>query len=276
MAMTCHVHPDRETGRSCTRCGRPACPSCLVHAAVGAHCVSCVKAAQPGIKERVQRTGRGDTLLISKALIVVNVGVFLLSLRGSGSSGGLGGTNALQADHWGLFAPAIKNGDWYRLISAGFVHAGVIHLAFNSLAIYRLGQALEGSVGRVRFLGIFMVAVLGGSLGALIVSPHALTVGASGGAFGLMGAGAWAMKMRGYKFNQTGFGQVIVMNLIITFAIPQISAGGHVGGLLGGVAAAAIVLPPGRRPHPTRDAVVLGVLAVALFAVGLVVANARG
>ena len=275
MAMKCHIHPDRETGRSCTRCGRPACPSCLVHAAVGAHCVSCVKAAQPTIKDRVRLTSRSDTLLISKALIVVNAAVFLLSLRGGNGQTGLSGSQS-QADHWGLFAPYIKSGDWYRLITAGFVHAGAIHLAFNSLAIYRLGQALEGSIGRVRYLGIFLVSVLGGSVGALIASPNVFTVGASGGAFGLMGAGAWAMKMRGYKFNQTGFGQVIVMNLIITFAIPGISAGGHVGGLLGGVAAAAIVLPPGRRPHPTRDALVLGGLAVALFAAGLVIANARG
>ena len=246
-----------------------------MHAAVGAHCVDCVKAAEPSLKERVQRTSRVDPLLVTKALIVVNVAVYLLSLRGGNSGVGLSG-NAVQAVRWGVYAPAIKGGDWYRLFTAGFVHAGLVHVGFNSLAIYRLGQALESGIGRVRFLGIFLVAVVGGSVGALIASPGALTVGASGGAFGLMGAGAWAMRMRGYKFNQTGFGQVIVMNLIITFAIPQISAGGHVGGLLGGIVAAAIVLPPSRRPHPVRDGLVLSAMVVVVFIVGIVVASARG
>ena len=272
---TCHIHQDRETGRSCTRCGRPACPQCLVDAAVGSHCVTCVKAAQPSTKERVRRTWKGDTLLVSKALIAVNVMVYLLSFRSKATGTGLNGIQQ-QADHWGLYGPYVKSGDWYRLITAGFIHGGLLHLAFNSLAIYRLGQALESSVGRLRYLGIFLVAVLAGSAGAVLLSPHALTVGASGGAFGLMGAGAWAMRMRGYKFNQTGFGQVIVMNLLITLAIPQISLGGHVGGLIGGGIAAAAVLGPHRPPNAKRDIAIFAGLMAAMLALGLVIAQAQG
>ena len=271
----CQNHPDRETGRSCTRCGRPSCPECLVDAAVGSHCVNCVKATQPSAKQRVQGTWKGDTLLVSKALIVANVTILLLGLR-SGSTDSLMSGNPFQAIRWGVYAPLVKDGQWYRLITAGFIHGGLLHLGFNSFAIYRLGQALEASIGRLRYLGIFLVAVLAGSAGAVLLSPNNLTVGASGGAFGLMGAGAWAMKMRGHRINQTAFGQIIIMNLLITFAVPQISIGGHVGGLVGGGLAAAAVLAPHRPRSAKQSAIILGAILVVALGLGIVLARVRG
>ena len=100
---------------------------------------------------------------------------------------------------------------------------------------------LEPAIGRLRFALIYFVSLLCGSFGALLVDPHSVTVGASGAIFGLMGAAAVEMRARQVPIFQSGVGTLIVLNLVISFSIPGISYAGHIGGLIGGAVAAAVL-----------------------------------
>lgn len=265
---TCHIHPDRETGRTCTRCGRPACPDCLVDAPVGAHCRTCVRESQPSGKQQLQRRVRSlqrDSVLVTKALIAINVVVAVLAFLKD--TGGLSRSNPLALD-WAVAAQPVYDGEWWRLLTAGFLHYGLLHLAFNMVALYQLGVTLEGGIGRARFLGIYLVSILAGSAGAIFFDPHALTAGASGGVFGLAAAATLGMAQRGVRFSQTGWGPILLINLFITFTIPGISVGGHLGGLAGGLVAGFLTIRPRRKPNLTLDLVALTALAAALVAAG--------
>jgi membrane associated rhomboid family serine protease len=242
---TCFHHRDRETGRACTRCGRPACPECLRQAAVGSQCWECIRDARPPARERARRWNATAGPIVTKTLIAINVVVFLLtSVAGAATSRGPDLSSRLA-----LFGPAVQNGEWYRLVTSGFVHAGLVHLGFNMLLLYRLGEVLEPALGRVRFIILFAGSLLAGSLGALWVSPHAVTVGASGAVFGLLGAVAVGMRERGASVWQSGIGTLLVVNLLFTFLVPGISIGGHLGGLAGGAVLGWVLLrtrPAGR------------------------------
>ena len=255
-AATCYRHPDREAGRRCTRCGRPACSQCLVQASVGSHCLECAKAARPDVKTRARYWSARQPTLVTYALISINVGLFiwLAILDPDSLTGGrITGRSPDELGQWdlGLAGPFLEAGEWYRLVTAGFLHFGVIHLAFNMLLLYQLGQLLEPAIGRVRFGLLYFAALLGGSAGALIVQPNAIHGGASGAVFGLMGAAFVGMRNRGVNPFSTGLGATLVLNLLITFTIPGISIGGHIGGILGGAAAGWVVLAPPHKQLPT-------------------------
>jgi membrane associated rhomboid family serine protease len=174
---------------------------------------------------------------VTRTLIAINVAVFVLtSLSGSGS--GAAGT---LADRLALYGPKVSHGEWYRLVTSGFVHANLLHVAFNMVLLYRVGEALETSLGRVRFVVLYFASLLAGSFGALLLSPNVYTVGASGAVFGLFAALAIAQRRSGVDVWRNGIGGLIVLNLIITFTVPGISVGGHVGGLVGGGALGALM-----------------------------------
>jgi membrane associated rhomboid family serine protease len=135
----------------------------------------------------------------------------------------------------------VADGEVWRIVTAGFFHAGFFHLFFNMFALYILGGMLEPAVGRFRFGLIYFVSLLAGSFGALVAEPTAPTVGASGAIFGLMGAAVVIMRNRGINPMESGLGFWILLNLLITFTVPHISIGGHVGGLIGGGLAAALL-----------------------------------
>ena len=233
---TCFHHADRETGRSCTRCGRPACPECLRQAAVGSQCWQCIKAARPPVAVRAKRWNATAGPLVTKALIAVNVGVFALTTA-----------VARLTNDLALFGPAVDGGEWYRLVTAGFTHAGLLHLAFNMLLLYRLGEVLEARLGRLRYALLYFASLLTGSFGALLVSPDVFTVGASGAVYGLLGAAAVGLRERGVNLWQSGLGTLLVVNLLFTFFAPGISVGGHLGGLAGGALLGAVLLRGDRR-----------------------------
>lgn len=169
-------------------------------------------------------------------LIAINVVVFVLTSA----------EGKLQSQ-LSLFGPAVANGDWYRLVSSGFVHYGLLHIGFNMLLLYQVGLLLEPALGRLRFVALYFAALLAGSFGALLLSPTVLSAGASGAVFGLFGAAAVGLRQRGVKVMQTGIGTLLVINLILTFAIPGISVGAHVGGLVGGAVTGWFMLHPARR-----------------------------
>jgi membrane associated rhomboid family serine protease len=229
---TCFHHTDRETGRACTRCGRPACAECLHDAPVGSHCWECVKAARPPLRQRARMWNASVGPLATKFLIAVNVVVFLFTMSDRG----------LERD-LAVSAPAVhRAGEWWRLLTAGFVHYGLIHIAFNMILLYQFGVMLEPALGRARFLALYLAALVCGSFGAVLLSPNAMTGGASGAVFGLVGAAAIGLRQRGISVWDTGIGGLLVVNLIFTFAIPGISVGGHLGGLVGGAAVGAVML----------------------------------
>jgi membrane associated rhomboid family serine protease len=180
------------------------------------------------------RTGAGSRRInaVTMALIGINVLVYLAELAAGGRA--QSGTDNTIYYHGVLFGPFVAAGDWWRLITAAFLHYGPAHLATNMLSLYFVGSVLEQVLGRWRYLLLYLVAGVGGSAGALLVTPDSPTVGASGAIFGVLGA-LLVLERRG---NIATGGQVlglIILNLVITFAIPGISIGGHVGGLITGV-----------------------------------------
>lgn len=208
------------------------------------------------------------------ALIAINVIVFLLEItQGIGISGTSGSSLIAEG---GLFGPAVADGEWWRLISSSFLHAGIIHLGFNMYVLWVLGgQMLEPRIGTDRFLAIYFSSVLWGAAGALLLSPNALTVGASGGVFGLFGAILVLQRQQGQsvaEIVQGPIGIFLLLNLAITFVVPGISIGGHLGGLIGGAAAAFVLGGFGRGSlayGPLNSAGALGMAALTAAAIGV-------
>ena len=237
--MYCYRHPNRETGVSCSECGRGICPDCMVFAPVGIRCPDHAGRVQGAarVTQGVRRVSyEGQGALVTKILIGINVLVFLITLA-QGSS--LGQTSGSLFEKGALFVSSpfypggLADGEWWRLITAAFLHASLIHLAFNMLVLWFVGAPVEQAIGRGRFLAIYIVSGLAGSAGAILFSPHAVTVGASGAIFGIFGAALVLEAQRNYVLGGQALG-LIAVNLIFTFAIPNISVGGHIGGLIGG------------------------------------------
>jgi membrane associated rhomboid family serine protease len=242
----CYRHPERDAGVKCRRCERAICPDCMISAPVGFQCPECVKGAPAVRTLRSMRTNPAATI----ALIAVNVGIFLLT----SSDARLQGDLAVRAFE-------VADGEWWRLVTAGFLHFNALHLGFNMFLLWQLGEMLESSLGRLRFGLLYLAALLWGSVGALLLSPDALTGGASGAVFGLMGAAVLLLRRRGIDPMQAGIGGLLVINLLLTFR-PGVSIGGHLGGLVGGAVLAWVF-------GETEDAPGLGAtVAGALLVVG--------
>jgi membrane associated rhomboid family serine protease len=232
---------------------------------VGMRCPEC---SRQKTKVRTAATIRRDPQL-TYVLIALNVIAFIAMTAGGGGLMSRGGGEVYT--NGALFGPAVANGDWWRIITAGFLHAGLLHLAFNMYFLYFLGTLMEPEIGKVRFAVIYFVSLLGGSFGALLLSPDAVTVGASGAVFGLMGAAIIAMRARGIDPMQSGLGMTLLLNLGITFLIPGISIGGHIGGLVAGGIVGFLMFEVAERRSGTMPAVLgaCAALAVAL-AVGCI------
>lgn len=267
MAPTCYRHPNRETGVSCSSCGRPICPDCMTPTPVGMRCPECASE-----RTRVtQGVGEGDLLSSAPAtfvLIALNAAAFLVQIATGGGGFGVG-SSSLVLD-FGLYGPAVSEGEWYRLVTSGFLHAGLIHIAFNMFTLYVLGRMLEPSIGTPRFVGIYVVSLLGGAFGALLLSPDALTVGASGAIFGIFGAAFVIARGRGFDAVAQSIGLILLLNLAFSIAgSSHISLGGHLGGLVAGVICSLAVLAGergmlGTRHVPAEMAVMVAVGVVSL------------
>ena len=187
-----------------------------------------------------------DEPALTYLLIGINVLVFLGAALGGASATGGGGVGGSQLLTDGaLSRAAVADGEYWRIVTAGFLHAGFFHLLFNMLSLWILGSMLEPAIGRLRFGLIYFVSLLCGSFGALLLEPDGLTVGASGAIFGLMAAAAVFARNRGLSLMESGLGIWIVLNLVITFTVPNISIGGHIGGLIGGGLAAILLFDLG-------------------------------
>jgi membrane associated rhomboid family serine protease len=260
-------------------------------ASVGFHCPECTrKGGQRVYTARSLVTTPYVTIAIISAAIVV----YILELASGAEAGLWGGGESLGASigdtglDLALYGPATAADDWWRPLTVGFVHAGLLHIGFNMFLLYQLGLLLEPALGRIAFTALFGASLLGGSLLVLVLDPDTPTVGASGAVFGLMGAAALGLRARGISPFSTSIGTLLILNLIFTFR-PGVSIGGHIGGLAAGLAAGALlfyVAPQingnGTNSRPAGRTYTIGhwwatalclALAVVLYGACLYVAN---
>jgi membrane associated rhomboid family serine protease len=272
--ITCYRHPNRRAGVSCQRCDRPICPDCMVQASVGFHCPECTKQAA---KDSPVVTLRSLDVqpIVTQVLIGLNVLAFAATLAMGGTIGDGGGslTRDLALVGAGRFVNrgpivGVASGEWYRLISGGFMHAGIIHIGMNMLVLWLVGAQLERVLGHARYLSLYVASLMAGSFAVMLASPGDLTVGASGAIFGLFGAMFAFQRDRGINPMQSGLGGLIILNLVITFAIPGIAIAGHIGGLVGGFATGWLMFQLERRTRQVWPGVALCLGLAVLFAVG--------
>jgi len=268
--MYCYRHPNRETGVSCSECGRPICPDCMVYAPVGIRCPEHAgrAAGSARVTTGVRRAAfEGTGALVTKSLIALNVLVYLVNLA-QGSS--LSQTSGSLFVKWALYVPGgLDQGEWWRLITAAFLHGSIIHLGMNMFVLWFIGAPVEQAIGRGRFLALYVVSGLAGSAGALLFSPNAITVGASGAIFGILGAALVLEAQRSYVLGGQALG-LIAVNRVLTFAIPNISVGGHVGGLAGGALSMLALSRFGRTHAIYGRPGLLGVAGLVAVGVGAV------
>jgi membrane associated rhomboid family serine protease len=240
---------------------------------VGMRCPECSKQRTRVMTMRNMATRPTVTF----ALIAINVVVFLtegsFTLDGQ-PTGKVYEEGALFGSIRGFPTLGVAHGQWWRLVTNGFLHENLIHIGFNMWVLYYLGMMLEPALGRLKFGVIYGVSLLTGSLGALLVTPHSPTVGASGAVFGIMGAAAMEMRARQIPIMQSGVGTLILLNLVISFTLPGISWGGHVGGLIGGVLAALVIQLGDRRRSQALALVGCAAIAVAAVAGSLATSHA--
>lgn len=207
-------------------------------------------------------------------LIALNVAVFLAEVAGGG--GGLTPQGSSLIFNFGLYGPFVAEGEWYRLLTSGFLHISIFHIGFNMFALYFLGRILEPGIGTPRFVAIYFASLFAGSLGATILSPDTLTIGASGAIFGIFGATFVIARHRGIAGLASSIGIVLVLNLVLTLGRPEISIGGHLGGLAGGVLCALFIVAGergmlGERHLPME---LLAMAALGFFAIASAIAVA--
>lgn len=251
---TCYRHPDRATYVRCTRCNRYICPECMRDAAVGHQCADCVGEGAKTVRQVRTHFGGAPvrTPMVTYVLIAINVVMFGLQMV----------SPELQRELV-LFSPAVADGEWYRLLTSAFLHYGPMHIVFNMWALYVIGPPLEIALGRARFIALYLMSALGGSVVVYMLSTlGAQTAGASGAVFGLFGA-TFVIGRRLNMDTRWVIG-LIVINLVITFVVPNISWQGHLGGLVtGAVIAAAYAYAP--RKHRTAVQASATVAVLLLF-----------
>lgn len=247
----------------------------MSQASVGFHCPECSKQG----KQRVYtaRTIMGaSSPIVTQVLIGINVAVYLIGLGNNVFifDYGVLGSGLLFTDQ--TFKPiGVAHGEWYRLVTGGFLHANILHVGMNMFALWMLGSQLEAAVGRLRFAVVYGAALLAGSLGVMILAPHEPTVGASGAIFGLLGLALAAQRSQGINIMQSGLGGILLINLAFTFGIPGISIGGHIGGLAGGYLCGVVLYELGPRlRNATLSVALCGGVGVLCFVGALVAAGA--
>jgi membrane associated rhomboid family serine protease len=242
-------------------------------AAVGVRCPECA-----GGPKSVTRTAQRLSLAGSQNVIgttvltALMVLVFLTQVAQGQEILGRVDLSTVAGD-LALVGPLVQDGEWWRLVTSAFVHSGLVHIGFNAYLLWYLGGALERYAGTARMVAIFLISVLWGSAGALLLEPQAATVGASGGVFGLMAAIFLLERTRGVALFGSSIGALIALNLFLTFLIPGISVGGHLGGLAGGAAAGFVLSGFGKGHLAYTKLGGAGGAALLALAVGAVVVS---
>jgi membrane associated rhomboid family serine protease len=273
---TCYRHPSRETGVSCSSCGRPICPDCMTPTPVGMRCPEC---ARDRTKVKTVRSGAGgaSTPTVTQILIAINVLVFLAETATGSSLGGISGNNPGTVYLKGaLFGPYIaQNHEYYRLLTTGFLHDGLLHILFNMVFLWFMGRMLEPAIGRLNFAVVYFVSLFAGSFGALLFQPGVGTVGASGACFGVLGALMVVAYYRGISIWQSGLGITLLINIVFSLSVAGISIGGHIGGVIGGAICGWLIVQLGEKRRQPAAAIV-ACLVVAVISVIAAIAVSSG
>lgn len=254
----------------------------MVQASVGFHCPECARSGGQQVRGSRQLFGARAAAfqpIVTQVLIAINALVLLLDVAMGGDL--FQGGGELTVDGAVLGAPVdrlgriivdlggepvagVAGGEWWRLITGGFLHGGIVHLLMNMLVLYLVGPLLERELGKVNFALLYLASLVAGSLGVMLIDPFAVTVGASGAIYGLLGAAVALQLSRGINPWSSGLGGLILINVVITFSVPGISIGGHLGGLVGGFVAGWLLVQLDQR---TSSPFVAPALCVALIAV---------
>jgi membrane associated rhomboid family serine protease len=286
----CYRHPDVETGVHCTRCGRPICPDCMIPAPVGHQCPECVAEARreyrQGPGRQIARANLRGTPVTTLLLIVIGIG-YVWELLVAGGPGSLfqgpGGQSLIDAGALVPFSEGsslrdatggLVGGQWWRLVSSIFLHAGLIHLALNAYVLWIFGLTIEREVGRLSMLGVFLATgIFAGAASFTFADGFTIAVGASGAIFGLVGAFvAFNYRRRHQMLAQARLRaalSMLLINLIIGFSVPAIDWRAHLGGLVAGLAA-GFAVDPSRPAAVRRLASVAGLTLVVVAAIALV------
>lgn len=286
-AETCYRHPGRETNVSCSNCGRPICTDCMTPSPVGMRCPECAgERQQVYTRSDIAPGGMAGVWAeapVTMSLIALTVFVFIaqvatgfpLELMSSGG-GGRVTENGL------LYAPAIAGGDWWRVLTPGFLHLGILHLALNMYLLYILGRMLEPEVGAGQMLAVYFASLIAGSLGAIILEPSSPSAGASGAVFGMMGMALVAARSRRITEAFQQIGILVVINLVFTFGYAGISKGAHLGGLIGGALCGLVIFEFGEKrgligsgPRSTAGTVFAATLGALLYVAAVLVARSQ-
>ncbi len=270
MADTCYRHPDRETGVRCSNCGRPICPDCMTPSPVGMRCPECSQQTTR-VKSGAAAFGGSRAMNATYALIGINVVVYLFELLRGGGGLGISQSNPVVV-HFGLIAPPVADGQLYRLLTAGFLHYSILHIAFNMYALFIVGRLLEPGIGTLRFVFLYFASLLAGSFGALLLSPDSLTAGASGAIFGIFAAAFVVARGRRLEGIAAQLGILLVINFVFTFSIPGISIGGHLFGAAGG-ALAALAIVAGERGRLGPKHLTVELVAIAAIGIAAIVGS---
>ncbi|MFI6337527.1 rhomboid family intramembrane serine protease [Streptomyces sp. NPDC050535] len=283
---TCYRHPQVESRVRCTRCDRHICPDCMREASVGHQCPECVREGARSVREaRTAFGGRISTApVVTYVLIGLNVLAYLaevvrpavvdrFQMLGAGLVGPDGFHYVWQSVHPSDFQPeGVVDGEWYRLLTGAFLHLpptegtfGILHIVMNMVTLWNIGRVVESQLGRSRYLALYFLSALGGSVLVLLVAPGTATVGASGAIFGL-GAAYYVMARRlGADMRDVNrFMAGLLLWLLLSAAFT--SWRGHLGGLLAGgaVTLAYAYAPRDRRRTPIQAGVCVGLLVLLL------------
>lgn len=287
----CYRHPDRETGLSCSECGRPICADCANFGPVGIRCPDHASARKAGpatrIKPRPVLRTPGIALGTNRApvtyvLIALNLVIYVI---GASQAGGLNNPGlgifvpGSLYRRWVLYGPWVPHGGWYRLVSSMFLHESLLHIGFNMYVLWAIGRIVEQYLGTARFIGLYFVSGLAGSAGALLVWPQSPGLGASGAIFGVLGA----MMILEWQATGSFAGQafvLVVINLGLSFVIPHVGWGAHLGGLIGGILITLAYGHWGNRGRAQYGQLglggVIGLVAVAAGSVAIAYFRVRG
>jgi membrane associated rhomboid family serine protease len=244
----------------------------MSQASVGFQCPECTRAGARSSPIYTPRTLPGAQPIVTWVLIGLNVAVFVAQLAtiraGENPVMGMGAEGSLVEDG-AIFGPAVAAGEWWRLVTSGFLHLGLLHVGMNMFVLYMIGPQLERLLGGLRFLGLYVASLLAGALGVMLVEPNAFTAGASGAIYGLLGAAAAYQLSNHINIWRSGLGTLILINLAATFMF-GFSAGGHFGGLIGGGAVGYLLFQLEQREVPAIAGFFVAVVAGALFALAAI------
>jgi membrane associated rhomboid family serine protease len=266
---TCYRHPNRETGVSCSNCGNPICPDCMTATPVGMRCPDCSR-------QRTQ-TRSLQSLAVDPIATYVLIALNVLVFFGVASSPGAENDLTLFASgrfEFGGPLHGVAEGEYWRLISTGFLHVDYWHIGLNMLALYWLGRMIEPALGHARFVAIYLTSLLTGSLLVLILQPNVETLGASGAVYGLLGAAIVMARNRDIDLIQSGLLPILGLNFVITLLF-GFSLAAHVGGLVGGLVVTFVVeeLAKRRRTSTVPAVAFCALVSVASIAGSIYVAS---